>query len=1175
MSDDALNHPTGEELRALSLGQLADAEMARLSDHLRQCTECCQRLDRLATDDPFLSRLQAAASEDGSLVGLPQLRLAVRALRRVRDDTTWDREGNKERKTGTIPPPKQVGEYDILAEVGRGGMGVVYKAQHRGLHRLVALKMVLAGEFASLSQELRFRLEAELAARVQHPNIVQLYEIGIHEGRPFLALEWIEGGSLASRLDGKPWPPAEAAALIETLGRAIHVAHSNGIVHRDLKPANILLQKKDEGGRMKDDLRPEKGPSSFLLPPSAFILPKITDFGLAQPTEGGITLTHSGFLVGTPGYMAPEQASGKRALVGPVTDIYALGVVLYQLLTGQLPFQGDSTLEVLRAVSDDEPVRPRRLQPRLPRDLEAITLHCLEKEPAHRYPTALALAEDLERYREGKQVVARPVGAVARLARACRRRPLVASLVTLLLVSLLGGVAGISWKWLEATNKAQEARFQAYRARIAAAEAALSVHDVAYAARQLKEAPEELRDWEWRHLHSRLDDSSAMLPVPAGSTSAFLSGAPGRLQAGALTAAGLRLTDLEGGATRILPLGIERRSMVSVTQTRRGLRVAAWVGNTSFDLLDEAGRVLCRVTIPEVRERTGVLASPDGTRLACIFGDDERTWLAVFDATTGKRTAVCEGHRGGIWAFAISPDGTRLASGGEDRTVRLWDAATGALLATYRGHTSKVLGVAFSPDGARLVTTSFDGTVRQWDAATGQEAEPPYDRHSAEVSTAVYSPDGQWVASAGADRTIRVWQATGRQDVAILHGHTGAVAWVAFAADGRRLASLSREWLYQAGDDTVRVWDVTPRASLPVLRGHTSFVYPVAFSPDGRWIASGGWDNKVRLWDAATGELVGPPLPHPSYVLSLAFTPNGQWLVTGSFRDGRLRIWDVARARVRQEIQGTGRGFRFLTVSPDGRRVAATVDLSEFRIYDLTSGEQLFSAAGHALAYSPDGRWLAVRAEDDVTVLLLDAQTHETAARFRGHEKAVHAAAFSPDSRRLATCSQDRTVRLWQIDSGACRELHGHTDEVFAAAFHPDGTRLATAGRDRAIWLWDLKRGVEVARLSGHTNYVWSVAWSPDGATLASGSGDFTVRLWDTAPLTKRYDARRESAALRPEAERLVEQLWRHKSDPAAVLESVRVDGALSEPLRRAALRAVLRRAQPPPDVLGKPHDPP
>jgi WD40 repeat protein len=360
-----------------------------------------------------------------------------------------------------------------------------------------------------------------------------------------------------------------------------------------------------------------------------------------------------------------------------------------------------------------------------------------------------------------------------------------------------------------------------------------------------------------------------------------------------------------------------------------------------------------------------------------------------------------------------------------------------------------------------------------------------------------------------------------------------------------------------------------------VLRGHTSYVYPVAFSPNGRWIASGAWDNTVRLWDAATGEPVTRPLPHPGYVLSLAFRPDGQSLVTGSYGDNRLRIWDLATARVRKEIQGPGPGFRILAVSPDGTRVAATADPAQLCVCDTTSGERLFAGRGRALAYSPNGRWLAVQAENEPVVLLLDARTHETVARFPGHEKPVVFAAFSPDSRRLASCSHDFTVRLWEVESGACQELRGHTDEVFAAAFHPDGTRLATAGRDRAIWLWDLARGEEVARLQGHTSYVWSLAFSPDGTTLASGSGDFTVRLWDTAPLKNRYEARREAAALQPKADRLVEQLWRQKDDAAAVVEALRADPALSEPLRHAALRAVLREALPPDAALANPHGPP
>jgi eukaryotic-like serine/threonine-protein kinase len=477
MTEAPLNHPDDETLRAMSQGQLTEAELALVSTHLDDCPACCRRIDKFTTEDRLLARLQQLGErwrvEGGrrTLVSRVQRRSAVRALRQsheTRSTTPYP-------SASTLRPPTQVGKYDILAEVGRGGMGVVYKARHRGLNRLSALKMVLAGEFASPTQELRFRLEAELAARVLHPNIVQVYEIGSYEGRPFLALEWVDGGSLANRLpDGKAWPPGEAAALIETLARAIDVAHAQGVVHRDLKPANILLVGNAQhcapgvgdastldgtvvntaldgisgGGRIRLD-----GTTQGPLPTT--LVPKITDFGLAQTIEGGNTMTQSGLLVGTPGYMAPEQAGGKRALVGPATDIYALGVVLYRLLAGQLPFQRDNTLELLRAVTSDEPPRPRRLQPRLPRDLEAITLHCLEKEPSRRYPNALALAEDLQRFREGKQVLARPVGEIERLWRWCQRKPVIAGLLAALILAVSLGLFGMSWAYFVAETARQ------------------------------------------------------------------------------------------------------------------------------------------------------------------------------------------------------------------------------------------------------------------------------------------------------------------------------------------------------------------------------------------------------------------------------------------------------------------------------------------------------------------------------------------------------------------------------------------------------------------------------------------------------------------------------------------------------------------------------------------------
>lgn len=1362
IAEAPLKHPGDEALRALSLGQLSDEELTDVSAHLGECPACCRRIDQLATDDPLLVRLQqSAASPVKVLVTPAQRRPAVRALRESHQAKASSQKRASELKPVILPAPKQIGDYEILAEVGRGGMGVVYKARHRSLRRLAALKMVLAGEFASPTQELRFRLEAELAARVQHPNIVQVYEIGNYEGRPFLALEWVEGGSLANILNGKPWPAHEAAALIETLARAMDAAHSEGVIHRDLKPANVLLaverggwrveggnqgvegggwsvegrkQAKpqqgegDEGselqgtrsladkhGSSRDMLQGDQGlpkgrafradqsdspggrvdpgehsgrsgtgahervssapecceglgngagnssnaesasrvdrreqdgapsppngadqphalrtpqgagetPLSTLHPspstlhqsshsplptPHSPLLPKITDFGLAQTIEGSHTMTQSGFLVGTPGYMAPEQACGKRALVGPGTDIYALGVILYQLITGQLPFQRDSTLELLQSVTSDEPVRPRRLLPRLPRDLEAITLHCLEKEPRRRYATALALAEDLRRFQEGKQVAARPVGAAARVIRACRRRPLVASLIALLVASVLGGLAGVSWKWLEANeqrdlanaharqadSEKQAALYQAYRASLAAASGALLNHDVADAARNLESAPGAQRGWEWRHLSNRLDDSSRVVPLPAGAD-CFLIPSSDRLWVGVWNSDGLRLLDLEGSNQRILPLGPEHRSRVQVAHTRRGFRVVAGVGKSGTDLLDDAGHVVCRIFAPANANFSSFAISQDGARLAGAYTADDRSRIAVYDAATGKQTAICDGHHDVIWTLTISPDGTKIASGsgGDDPTARIWNAADGTLVAVCQGHRSKIDCVAFSMDSSQLVTTSSDRTVRQWDAKTGEEIEAPYDRHASEVYSAVYSPDGKWVASASADRTIRVWHAKGRQEVAVLHGHTGRVAELAFAPDGRRLASLScRSTWVIVGDDTARVWDLDPDATLPALRGHMRGIYPVAYSPNGRWLASGSWDNTWRLWDAATGEPCAV-LRQSSFIWDLVFGPDSTWLVSTS-DDDRLRVWDMAAARVRKEIPVPGRIQQSLTVSPDGTRAAVTTidpknGKPQLIVCDIASGKLLLSSEGHSLAYSPDGRWLAALTEDAKTVLLLDARTHETVARLSGHENIVFKAAFSPDCRLLATCSRDRTVRLWQIDpasstphsplstphSSSCQVLRGHTDEVFAVAFHPDGTRLATAGRDGAISLWDLTRNEEVVRLPWHRSFVWSLAFSPNGATLASGSGDCTVGLWDTAPLKNRYQARREAAALRPEAERLVEKLWREQKAPEEVVQAIRADKASSEALRHEALRAVLRRSLPPEAVPGDPRDPP
>jgi WD40 repeat protein len=1012
--------------------------------------------------------------------------------------------------------------YEVLEELGRGGMGVVFKAWQVGTQRLVALKMLPAG--ARPEQQARFRVEAEAASRLRHPNIVPIYEVGEQAGQPFFSMELLGGGSLAQVGNDGRWavggPDAQRriAEVVEALARATHYAHQRGVIHRDLTPANVLLA---EDGT-----------------------PKITDFGLAKIfIGGGETLTHTGAVLGTPSYMAPEQAAGQNGPVTTATDVYGLGAILYALLAGRPPFRADTALETLRRVVYEEPEPPRRAKPRVHRDLETISLKCLQKDPDKRYAGADAVAEDLRRFRTGQPILARRVGPVERALRWGRRNPAWAALLAA--VTALGMavvvISSLSALWLGR---------EAQRARDAERAALEKVCDSSYSQAQASrrggrpgqrfESLKALK--EAAHLARALDRDAGY----------FL-----KLRNEAIAC--LALPDLQ--LTRRLE-GRPQSCYVAALDDR--FRYYAWgdSGGAVHVHATATGRVIARLPRPaRAALAVKVRFSRDGRWLAVCYHLCRPRLFHVWECQGGKPTR-CVSVAAGTWpwTFAFSDDSRLLAYPRAERSVGILDLVSGKEVKRIDLGFGLKFGIAFHPDGRQLALSSTRGAVHVLAVGTGKEvarftpAGPPNDL--------AWGRDGRWLAVSANDHQIYVQDMLEQRPGAVLEGHRGdgIDLLVSHAGDfliSRGWDGSSRWWdpvngkqrLGTAGyvigirkDDRelavhsgsgLELWRVAGAGECRTLHhGRVGNRGPrpthwgpmrVDFSPDGRLLASASFDG-VRLWDPAPG---GGELAHvdTGFCEAALFDPSGQgglltysttrllrWPVHADHAAGKPAV-RVGPPEVVVPLAGSS-VHRDACWARDGRGLVVTdPGRGRDRALFLGPGQppgQVFLEPHPritAVALSPDGKWAATAA---VSEGVPDIYVWETAGGkrvgvlpARGWKKF----AFSPDGRWLVTAATgEKTVRFWRVGSwepGLVIRKEGQ--ESTALAFNPRGTVLAVGEFLRGVRLIDPATGADLALLEApDDNSTTWLCFSPDGGQLAAATDNHTIHLWDLRSIRDR-----------------------------------------------------------------------